>query len=214
LNAEGDRARTANVVGVMLRLYLLLAGGIACVVLAVNPGFVALWVGPHLFGGAPLNAAFAVDVVVLSAIHALMVCIAVLGYRSRVAVATLANGLAHAALAVPLGAVFGLTGIAAATALSGLLTTLPAGLRWLEPAAGLSVGRLWRETVRPWAVRFVPLLALAWGLGTLYRGRHPVALALMGGAEGLACLWLMRPLYRGLPLGGRVQRVLLALRLL
>src|SRR5205814_2650557 len=121
-------ARVGDAVAAMARLYLLLAGGVACAVLALNATFVRAWVGAPLFGGRPLNAALAVAVLSLSLVHSVAVPAAVLGNRLRLGVVTALNGAVHVALAIPLGAWLGPVGIALATALPGLVTTLPAGL--------------------------------------------------------------------------------------
>ena len=49
------RERTRQVVGTILDLHLLLVGSAACGLLAFNPTFVRLWVGPELYGGDQLN---------------------------------------------------------------------------------------------------------------------------------------------------------------
>src|SRR5262249_39567466 len=132
LNAEGGRARIAEVVEGLLRFHLFTAGLIACGLLAGNAGFVAAWVGHSYFGGAGLNLVFALDVIVLSTVHGLVVPVGALGRRMTIGLLTAANGLVHIALALMLGRGLGLAGVALATAASGLLTTLPAGLLLLS----------------------------------------------------------------------------------
>src|SRR5262249_51809386 len=128
LNAQGEQRRTAEVVTALLRFHLLTSGLIACGLLAGNAGFVSAWVGSGFFGGPILNVIFAVDVIVLTAVHGIVVPVGALGKRMTIGVLTAANGLLHVVLAFVLGKAWGLPGVAIATALSALVTTLPVGL--------------------------------------------------------------------------------------
>lgn len=218
LNGEGAPERVRDVVSALVRMHLLMAGGIVLVLLACNPSFVPLWVGKGLFGGTALNAAIALNVVATSLVHSLVGPVAVLGFRVRVGVATLFNGLLHVALAIPLGRWLGLSGIALATLLSASLTTLPVGLRLLQRAAGVSSSTLLSDVLLPWALRGAPLAALALWIGRAgasepVRPGRVAVLAALALALGMAYLWLMRPLYQDLPFGPRLRRSLQALRL-
>jgi O-antigen/teichoic acid export membrane protein len=224
LNAEeqGEKKRVAEVMMALLRLQLLAAGALACGLLAGNYGFVTAWVGPSLFGGARLNAAFALAVVALSMAHALIVPTGVLGKRLIAGFLTLANGVVHVGLAVVLGRMWGLTGVAAATTLSALLTTIPGGAVltvWLVP---LSIRRIVKDAIAPWAWRMVPSVLLGAGAGWLVTrpalagaGRSAAFFAGLIGAAvvGAAYLVIMRALTRDLPVGPRARRVLERLRL-
>jgi hypothetical protein len=223
LNAEKQSKRVGEVVVALLRLNLLGAGLIACGVLAGNAGFVTAWVGADLFGGPYLNAAFALDVVAMSMAHGLVVPAAVLGQRVRVGIVTLVNGAVHILVALVLGRAFGLVGIACSTAVSAVLTTIPAGLALLAELTPLTPRMLLRDVLAPWLLRVVPCslaAALAgWILAnsaaTAGLGRHGVAVVSLvaGAGAGLLYLFGMRSIMRNLPFGPRVGRVLRALRL-
>ncbi|MGQ0505609.1 MAG: lipopolysaccharide biosynthesis protein [Myxococcaceae bacterium] len=214
LAGEGLRERVRHVVAAMMRFHLIVSGGVACAVLALNPAFVRLWVGESRFGGLTLNAVFALDILALSFVHATVVPIGVLGHRLKIGAITLANGALHIALALVLGRVWGLVGVAAATVLSSCLTTLPVGLVLLPRTADLSSGTILYEVIARWAVRFVPIAGLSLFLGTQWR-RLPAPLLICAAllmAVGYA-FW-MRPLYKDLPLPNRVRLTLARLRLL
>jgi O-antigen/teichoic acid export membrane protein len=224
LNAEeqGEKKRVAEVIMALLRLQLLAAGGLACGLLAGNYGFVSAWVGPSLFGGARLNAAFALAVVALSMGHALILPAGVLGKRLFAGVVTMANGLVHVGLAVALGRVWGLVGVAAATTLSGLLTTIPGGAVMTVSLVGMSIRRLVREAIVPWAWRMVPSALLGAGAGWLVTrpaiagaGRAAAFFAglIAAAIVGAVYLVIMHRLIRALPVSGRLRRVLKVLRL-
>ena len=52
LSGEQQPDRLRDAVAAVFRVYLALATGGACVLLAVNGAFVRGWVGPHLFAGS------------------------------------------------------------------------------------------------------------------------------------------------------------------
>lgn len=222
LGAEGDRARTTHIVKALIRFHLLASGAIACAILAGNAGFVATWVGPELFGGAALNAIFALDVVLLSVTHAIVVPAAVLGNRVRVGAITLGNGLVHVFFAWLLGRSFGLTGVALATAVSALVTTIPGGMALLAERTDVTLSVALGRLLLPWAARLVPCAIGASAIG--WAALHvappagtrlaPLVRAVCGGAlASVAYLYVMRGMMRELPLGARVTRLLSLVRL-
>ncbi len=107
LNAEGDRDRVGSVVTTLLQFHLITAGVIACGVMAGNFGFVTAWTGADLYGGSTLNAVFALDITVLSIVHALTVPAAVLGARLKIGFATLVHGGIHILVALTPGTLVG-----------------------------------------------------------------------------------------------------------
>lgn len=225
LNAEGNRERVREIVSALVKLHLLLAGVIACVVLAANLGFVQAWVGLDLFGGARLNGMIALDVISLSIAHAVVTPVAVLGQRTVIGVLTLANGAAHVVFALLLGNGFGLVGIAAATVLSALVTTIPAGAWLLARRTELRPSAIWRDVVSPWLARTAPCAAVALAAGwvcmrtslaatSLGQRIGPLLVSLAtGGVLAVVYMFSMRTVTRDLPFGPRLRRLLSRLRL-
>jgi hypothetical protein len=199
LKGEGS-ARIRPVVLMMLHVHLLLSGLAACALLAFNPAFVARWVGPDLFGGLSLNAALAAGVVIGSFVHGIFAAAAVVGNRLRVGAATLANGIVQIAVALALGKIIGLTGVAAAAVLMGLTLAVPVGLFLLHRSTGLAPRAIWDEVVASWARRVVPLAVAASAIGSMPRLMGlPGAIALTA-VIAAAYVWRMRPSYDVLPL--------------
>lgn len=222
LSAEGNRGRTAQVVQTLVRLTLLPVGAIACATLAANAAFVRAWVGADLFGGVQLNALLALDVVVLSVVHAIVTPAAVLGSRLQVGAITLGNGLAHILLALALGRWFGLAGVAAATTLSALVTSIPVGARLLAARTGISPRSALFTLVFPWAARALPCALVAalagWASAQLpFAAASRVGAITVGGGAAaaivVAYLWIVRDTMRNLPFGPRLTRILSAVRL-
>lgn len=207
--------RVRKVVLMMQRLHLLIAGGVACGLLVFNPSFVTRWVGAPLFGGTTLNMLLAFGVLLHSFIHGLVSSASIIGNRAKVGVLVLVNGLLQTLVAIVLGHRLGLIGIAWASVAATAMTALPGGVLLLRPSASLTARGLMSEAVMPWALRGLPLLALAGVLGAFYQ---TLGLWLSAIAAGLICLayaWQMRPLYAAaLPLNARWTSWLVRLKIL
>jgi O-antigen/teichoic acid export membrane protein len=209
-----DPGRIRSVVLMILRLHLMLAGGAVCGFLAFNPAFVTRWVGGDHFGGLPLNALLAAGIIAASVIHGLITTASVLGNRLKVGAVSLANGALQAVLALALGRVWGLSGIALAGLVAGGLTAVPAGIVLLRPATRLTVRHLMSDLVGPWFIRFTPLVAAAAVAGVFFRSLGLVSSGIIAAAISLLYLWHMRPFYAGLPLDARWSNWLVRLRLI
>jgi O-antigen/teichoic acid export membrane protein len=213
LHGEG-KARVQPVVLMMLQLHLLISGAAACVLLAVNPAFVARWVGPELFGGPGLNALLAAGVVVASFVHGLFAAAAVLGNRLRVGAATLVNGAIQVGAALVLGQVLGLAGVALASAVAGVGLALPAGAFLLRQATELPLRSLWTHAAGPWARRAAPVAIAAAAAGAATPAVGLTGAAVLTATVAAAYVWRMRPFYDALPLAPAWRRWLVSLRLL
>jgi O-antigen/teichoic acid export membrane protein len=213
LKGEGRPERAREVTLSLLRLVLIASGGVACAILAFNPCFVTLWVGPARFGGMALNAALAALVIAHSLGHGLLTTSATLGTRVQAGWTALLQGAVNLAAALLLGRLFGLAGVALAAVVSTALVAYPAGVWMVRKTTQVDHAALWRGVLGPWAVRAGALLALGAGVGAL--GARVSVWLPLGLAPALAALylWVMRPLYEGIPLPGRVRAWLAKLRL-
>lgn len=199
LSGERRPERLREAVAAVFRVYLALAGGAACILLAVNGAFVRSWVGAHLFGGGGLNAVLAVLIVVSTLTHALAAVISALGRRLLVGLATLVSGALQVGLAFALGRRFGLIGIPLASLCAQSVVLVPMLMPALAERTGLSLPRFLHDVCRPWAARSGPLLAGGALFGALaLRLPFPGAIV-TGGLIGLAYAWFARPLILGYP---------------
>jgi O-antigen/teichoic acid export membrane protein len=215
LHGEGrPQARVRSVVMMIVRLHLVLAGAMACAVLAFNPAFVTAWVGPEFYGGHALNVWLAAGIVGSSLVHALVTTASVLGDRLKVGVATLANGVVQTALAFVFGAWWSLGGIAAAAVVAALLTSAPAGLALLTTSTGMSPRMFWQELLSPWLQRIAPAALVCAALGILVRDAGVAVASVVAAASLGGCFWVVRPLLYGLPLNERWTRRLVRARVL
>jgi O-antigen/teichoic acid export membrane protein len=209
---HGGERRMRSVVLLMLRLHLLLAGAAACGYLAFNPAFVTRWVG--LFGGLRLNLLLAATIIELSLIHGLIATASVLGNRLKVGTLTLVNGVVQAVLSLVLGHMWGLSGIAAAVLISGLLTAVPAGIALLRPSTQMTARDYASDLILPWLPRALPLLAAAAAVGWFHQRLGLVASAALAEFVLLVYAWQMRVFYKDVPLHPTVNTWMVRLRLI
>jgi len=196
-NLAGERqdAKLRDTIVVMARVYLALAGAAACVVLAVNPAFVSRWVGGQQFAGGPANVLLAGVAIAMTFAHALAVIPSVLGQRMQIGMATLASGIVHVAVAFALGAWLGILGVVLAGVVSHGLVFPALAWRPFGRATRMSEIALVGDVIKPWAIRFVPLVVIAVAIQqAIGVPSVPVILAI-GGGVGLGAMWHMRPLY-------------------
>jgi hypothetical protein len=135
---------------------------------------------------------------------------------------TLVNGAVHIAFALTLGHWFGLSGVAAATALSTLVTSIPVGARLLALRTGISARSVLGSLVLPWAGRALPcaLVATIAGWAATQSPLAPTGrlaeIIVAGSAAAIvvvAYLWGVRGMMRDLPFGPRLTRILSAVGL-
>jgi O-antigen/teichoic acid export membrane protein len=213
LKGEGKGERVREITFSLVRMVLVSAGGVACAVVALNPAFVVLWLGPARFGGMRLNALIAAVILSHSLAHGLFTTSATLGARVQAGWAALLQGGVNLAAALLLGRRLGLPGIALAAVLSTVLVAYPAGVRMVHRTTGITQRELWLRALGPWSLRMVPLLALGAAVATL-GGRIDARLPLLMAAPlGAIYLWVMRPVYADLPLPPRARLWLARLRL-
>jgi O-antigen/teichoic acid export membrane protein len=205
LRAGAPREHTARVCTALGQMMLMVSGGVVCVVLAVNRGFVEWWVGPGQYGG------FALTSLVLAAMllrHCNLVVSYVLfafgGHDRRLALTALSDGLVTVAALLALTGGFGVVGTAAGMLVGVCLVSLPANLSALSRTGTVTPAGL-ALSLAPWFWRFaalavpVGLLAQTVVPDTLY-GLAAVSL-LTAGAYGA----LVLPLALRDPLGSYVR---------
>ena len=214
LKGEGRPERVRAVTVQLLRLLLVASGGVACAVVALNPAFVTLWVGPQRFGGMALNGMIAAVILSHSLAHGLFTTSATLGTRVQAGWASLAQGAVNLGAALLLGRALGLPGVALAAVVSTALVAYPAGVWMLRRTTGMGQAELWRSALGPWALRAGGLLLLGTGVALLGARVSPWLALALAPVLGLLYLWVMRPLYADLPLPGRMRPWLTRLWLL
>ncbi|HKY05131.1 MAG TPA: hypothetical protein VJQ56_09580 [Blastocatellia bacterium] len=214
LSGEGRRQRVKEVTTGMLRLLLITSGGVACVILFFNPGFVSAWVGEDRFGGYGLNLLLAAAILGLSLTHGLVVTASVLGSRLQTGALTFIHGVFYVALAVVMGKAFGLRGIAGASLISTALVAAPMAARVFRHRTGMTISDLWSGVLFDWSIRITPLLILTMAVGLWIPRRAFLFTVTIAPLLGLLYLWHMRRLYSELPLPIGLRPWLVRMRLI
>ena len=214
LSGENNPPRLREVTLSIIRLNLMLAGLMACEVLAVNPALVRVWVGEHFFGGLPLNILLSMEVLSASLMHGLLTVTAVLGHRLAVGLATLAQGIVYLALSVVLARRFALEGLIMADVAAPLFSTFPVALWFLGSSQKIGLPQLAGNLAPMFFLRVLPCLLVAGAYGH-WRGTSPrlPETIFAGGLSGLVYLRVMGPLLASFPIPEKVLGLLRRLRI-
>ena len=156
LRSAGDRARLFQVSAALAQATLAVSGLVAIVVLAINGGFVAWWVGPEQYGGLTLTilllAAMTIRHFNTTNVYALF-CF---GLERRLALTGLGDGLATLAISYALVKMFGIAGAPIGAVAGVLLVSGPLNITALSRETGVERHQL-ITTLRPWLWRFALL---------------------------------------------------------
>lgn len=210
LSGEQRPERLRDAVSAVFRVYLALATGGTCILLAVNGAFVSGWVGAHLFAGGWVNAVLAVLIVVSTLGHAMAVVVSALGKRLHVGIAALVSGAVQVGLALVLGRRFGLIGIPLASLCAQAIVLIPLLVPALADRTGLGLAGLARHVMWPWARRSLALVLLCAVAGASPKLLPFAGAIVVGGLVGLAYAWFARPLILGYPPVAKLIRERLA----
>ena len=207
--ADSQRVRTAC--GALTRAVLLLSGGVACLVLLLNEGFVTWWVGGVHYGGFWLTTALLGGMLLRHWNGTTISTLFALGHDRRLSITAVADGAVTLVASVLLTREYGLLGAALGTIVGVALVSLPTNLLLLATETASSVPRLVLD-LWPWAWRFglaaiaALMVARAWTPVTL---PALIAATLLGGAMYAGLMW---PLALAEPLGRYVRPRLMTVR--
>jgi O-antigen/teichoic acid export membrane protein len=205
LRAGAPREHTARVCTALGQMMLMVSGGVVCVVLAVNRGFVEWWVGAGQYGG------FALTSLVLAAMllrHFNLVVGYVLfafgGHDRRLALTALSDGLVTAAALLGLTSAFGVIGAGAGMLAGVCLVSLPANL-WALARTGTVMPADLARALAPWFIRLAGVLVIAVLLARVVVPNTLHGLAAVGLLTAGAYGALVLPLALREPLGAYVR---------
>jgi O-antigen/teichoic acid export membrane protein len=211
MRAAESRARVSEVCIALGQAMLLLSGAVVCVVLAVNEGFVARWVGAAQYGGFRLTALILLSMLLrhwnLTVAHSLL-CF---GYERRLCVTALLDGLVSGCGVTLFLWLYGLPGAPLGIIVGACAVSLPSNLSALAAESGRTRWEMVRPLV-PWLVRFVLLSAAAGALSRVWTPDGFVLIGLTAAAVGLVYVAVMLPVALRAPLGAYVRPRLYPLR--
>jgi len=168
LRTAASREHLFDVARSMAQVMLLLSGAIVTVVLAINAPFVVWWVGEARFAGMGLTALLLLCMLMRHMNSALVYTLFCFGYERRLALTSVADGVVGLVAMLALVPVLGLYGAVLGSLTSLALVSLPANLRALAREEGGSP-ITFLDPLKPWIVRFIPLVAVVAGVTFLWR---------------------------------------------
>jgi O-antigen/teichoic acid export membrane protein len=200
LRTAASREHLFDVARSMAQVMLLLSGAIVIVVLAVNAPFVIWWVGESRFAGMGLTALLLLAMLMRHMNSTLVYTLFCFGYERRLALTSVADGLTGLGVMLVLVPVLGMYGAVLGSLTSLTLVSLPANLRALAREEGGSPVTF-LEPLKPWLLRFVPLVAAVAVLTYFWRPAGLWALAPLAMTVGILYAVVMVPVMTTPPLG-------------
>jgi len=202
MRTGASRTRVTDVALALMRAMLVVSGGVAAFVLAVNAIFVSWWVGPVQYGGFLLTVLFVITMLVRHLGTTLTYALFAYGHERRLSLTAIGDGVVTAIATAVLAYTTDL-GIASAPlgSLAGvMLVNIPATARALSRELSISPGALF-ASLSGWAVRFVAVAAAAVIASRALDPHGLIGLVWMSALVGVAYLVVMLPLVLKPPLG-------------
>jgi O-antigen/teichoic acid export membrane protein len=217
LRTTADRGRLFQVSAALAQATLAVSGLVACIVLAVNAGFVRWWVGPDQFGGVPLTLLLLAAMIIRHFNTTNVYALFCFGHEKRLALTGLADGVATLALSAVLVQTLGLAGAPLGAIAGVVLVSAPLNLAALSRETGVPRLRI-LTTLGPWLWRFAIVAVIAGFVGATLQPSSFPWLAVLGAAAALLySVAVVAPLLRSpagvylRPLIGRVTGALSSL---
>ncbi len=195
-----SRERLAQVCIALGQATLLLSGAVVCIVLAVNQGFVARWVGADQYGGFWLTALLLLSMLIRHWNLTIGYTIFSFGYERRLCVTALLDGAISIGSVSLLVWLYGLVGAPLGLIIGVCVISLPANLTALARESGMTV---W-ELVKPlsaWFIRFALLMLAVGAVARIWTPNTVPLLAATVAASALVYTLVMFPLTLRDPLG-------------
>jgi O-antigen/teichoic acid export membrane protein len=210
LGSSADRTRLFRVTAALAQATLAVSGLVACIVLAVNGGFVSWWVGPEQYGGLGLTILLLAAMIIRHFNTTNAYALFCFGRERRLALTGLADGIATLAVSYGFVKLFGIAGAPLGAIAGVLLVSGPLNVTALSRETGVRRSQL-LATLLPWLSRFAVVASTLAAAGVLLQPSSFVRLAALGGGAALLySLAVVAPLLRspaGVYLGPFVARL-------
>ena len=198
------RERLLRVCTALTEAMLMVSGAVACVVIAVNQGFVRWWVGAGQYGGLTLTVVLVAMMLLRHWNTTAIYAIFAFGHQRRLSITSILDGLLTVSAAIALIPQVGVIGAPLASIVGVVVVSLPANLTALARDTGETALRL-TGRLRFWFWRFLVVMAVAWAVSPLVAPGK--LFGLVAATLGIAGLYaaLMIPLALRDPLGVYVR---------
>jgi O-antigen/teichoic acid export membrane protein len=166
LRHSEDRGRLFQVSAALSQAALAASGLVACIVIGVNQGFVAWWVGADQFAGMGLTLLMVAAMIARHFNTTNVYALFCFGHERRLALTALADGVVTIGAGIVLIGALGMIGGPLAALVAVLIVSVPLNLNALAAETGGGRTAL-VATLAPWALRFV-LIAGAVGAAAIF----------------------------------------------
>jgi len=205
-----SREKLFQVSTALSQAMLILSGGVVCVVLIVNQGFVNWWVGAEQYGGLRLSALLLLTMLLRHWNTTAVYAVFCFGYERRISITTLLDGVVTVSCAIAFVRLFGAIGAPMGAILGVCLVSLPGNLSALARENGVTLLTI-IKSLWSWFYRFILLLAGAWLVTRVFIPQTFPAIALTASVAAVVYGLIMLPIILREPLGIYVRPRLTAL---
>jgi O-antigen/teichoic acid export membrane protein len=204
MKASESRERTLLATTSLTQGMLLLAGGIACVILAANQQFVTLWLGAQFFGGLTLTAILLVTFLLRQADYTLAVTLFAFGHEKWISIRALVDGVVSVAIAFLLVHRWGMAGVAFGFFCGAAFVSVPADIFLLARTLQVSIRTL-SQPYLPYVWRFAVTGCVALAVRNWFGAPNLLHLAITTCTVGVVYLLLVLPYVWTTPLRGYIE---------
>lgn len=207
LKAGAEPNRILNASSALAQAVLFLSGGVCCVVLAVNAGFVSWWVGPSRYAGIALTVAILLNTLLRHWNLTMAYTNFCFQQEKRLALMALVDGSVTALSSYLLIRSFGLIGAPLGSIVGVCLVSLPSNASILTKEMQMPISRVLRP-LAPWLWRFglligvISLLAKYWNPDNFWKLAATTTFVC-----AMYAVVMARPLLQS-PLGAYIQPML------
>jgi O-antigen/teichoic acid export membrane protein len=204
MRTSESRERVVQATTSLTQAMLLLAGGVFCIILAVNQEFVTLWLGPAFFGGMQLTVILLLTFLLRQTDYTLAITLFAFGHEKTLSIRAFIDGAVSVAIAVLLVGRFGLVGVAFGFLCGAALVSLPADVFLLTRTLQVSARELMAPYL-PYLWRFAVVGCAGLAVRAWFGAPNLLHVAVTTSIVGLVYLLLVLPYVWSTPLRGYIQ---------
>ena len=204
LRASEERSRLGQVTNALGLAVMMTSGGISCIILALNEGFIEWWVGEAQYGGMVLTVTLLAGMALRHWNSTAVYTLFAFGRERRLAVTVLSDGIITFVTALALIQIIGPLGAAIASLFGVCAISLPSTLTALARELRVRLSSI-LTAFWPWFWRFGLLATSSWLLGSVWQPTSFFTLAYTTIAVTIAYGAVMLPLALRDPLGTYVK---------
>jgi O-antigen/teichoic acid export membrane protein len=204
MRTSESRERTLLATTSLTQAMLLLAGGVFCLILAVNQQFVTFWLGAHFFGGMELTVILLLTFILRQTDYTLAVTLFAFGHEKWLSIKGLIDGTVCVLIAFLLVGHWGMPGVAFGYLCGSLFVSIPCDIYLLTRTLQVSVREV-TQPYLPYIWRFAIVGGVALAVRNWFSSPSLLHVAISGSIVAAVYLLVMVPYVWTTPLRGYVE---------